>query len=754
MRTSGVIHSPQIHPPRTTVRNPTILLFPVLPMKNPAPLCHALATLLLLVSPGIREIAGAATFTWTDAAGDHDWQNPENWTISNGTPTNSVPSLADAVGLPKTLNGVSNFPIYLNGHAYAQRIALNSSRAVIGREGDELTVAGNINGGGATIHALVHFTADAQTSGSGWGNSIIYTGGADGDVTITNNGSQNNWLTITNKPWSVSRLVASGKGPTFHVSPDPAMELVLRCGYSDGNGNRTGFNVSADAPLNGTTLRTETNAGSFSLSSPKGTPGTNVAHRFSVQHDSGNLALRFNTDNGMYMTADVEELSVGKNTVLDIGVGARATVKLPMAPDADGFYPDNWHSSLFYLGTKEDGSLAQITSYPVITEDTALDPHSVYRNTMNGTWTLGEDREVRGMLRYTTTGDLDVDLNGHTLTLGSLRINSAQALRFHGDGAVVFKGENICLYTQGSGELRFSVPWAWQRPASVAEDALPSIIIMGAAKPEIIIEGGETIHDYDALLSDSLSSTIGTLVFADDASRTFHGDIIGRPGIRLTGPGTLRFNGQRVYRGSRIQLYDGLMILGNASGPIPALVTNQAVFALADGVTWNGNPNSAIVSSAVYAMEGHTASATSFSPKQAGITFMGGLPGETGTFRLTNTFRPDHDFNIAFKIGAEDESRVEMHVFQPSTSGTVVTMTVSVEDLTDGVRTVHSSEVFPVLTLSSVSRVDPATMPLVLENRSPGTLDLSGATLAYNAETKTFELTGIRSLEYTMFLIR
>lgn len=703
---------------------------------------------LLLPSP-----SPAIVFTWNDASGDHAWDNPKNWTKSSASATNDIPCLVDEARFPASIGGIANYPVYLNGHRYAQRINLTKgSKAIIGQEGDEITVNGPISGSGASICARVHFLQDT-TFGGGDGGTLFFVGGADGDAVLTNSGNLNSRVSITNTAFSVKQIIASAGGVSFYTSPDPKTEITLSSTTSDSNGNRTGVSLY-DCLLPGSVVSTTGSAGGLTFFNTIGDTAQ-LVHSFSLRHASGNLGLRATSSSGRSVVANVEAMSVASDAILDVGVSSSFTLNLPEGPDATtGFYPLNYHSTQNLLTTNANGSVAEFKNYPQLSEDMPLEATKAYRMTMQDAWTLQEDREALALLRYSTSGELNVDLNGKKLSLGSLRLNTTSAMTFQGDGEVEWTGEHIYLATYGSGELRFSAPFSWRKPTSVPDGQYPSIVVMGAGKPNIVFDGGDKIRDYGNIVIDCQSKTIATLVFADAETRTFHGDLYGRFGIRNEGPGTLRFNGQRLARGWSIALTGGTTIVGHGNGIAPSVVTNGAVFAVADGVAYQNNIYQAIVAGAVYCMEGNDASAKDLQIPREGVTIAGGLPGETGTFRITGTFRPIADYTIGFKIGANDASKVIVQKYGNNSASDTYTIKFQIHDVSKGERIVRAAESFPVVQWSYTDKFTPANMSFEIENLSPESLDTSAAVISYNAETKSFDVTGIRSRLHTLIAIQ
>ncbi|MGN0845024.1 MAG: hypothetical protein ACI4QT_07365, partial [Kiritimatiellia bacterium] len=697
--------------------------------------------------------SSAIVFTWNDASGDHAWDNPENWTKSTTSATNDVPCLVDAVSFPASVNGVADYPVYLNGHRYAQKISFaKGAKAMIGTEGDELSVDGSISGSSASICARVHFLQDAS-SGGGDAGSIFFLGGADGDVVLTNSGNLNSKVAISNTAFSVKQIIASAGGVYYYTSPDPATELTLASLTSNSNGNRTGLNIF-DRILPGTVISTSGSAGGLTLFNTIGDTAQ-LIHSFSLRHTSGNLGLRSTASSGKSIVANLESLSVASDAILDINVGSTFSASFPEGPDATtGFYPHNYHSSFYFLTTNANGFVTSATTYPLLEADGSMEPTKAYRTTMTEDWTLQEDREALALLRYSTTGELNVNLNGHKLSLGSLRLNTAQSLTIQGDGEMEWTGEHIYIAAYGAGDLRFSSPCSWRKPASVPDGQYPSLVIMGASKPNIIFDGGDKIRDYGKFVLDCQHATLAKVTFADNATRTFHGDLVGRFEICNEGPGTLRFNGQRMVRGWKISLNGGTTIVGHGNGIAPSVVTNGAVFAIADGVSYQNNIYAALFSGSVYCMEGNDASTKDLQISNDGVTIAGGLPGETGTFRVTGTFRPIVDYSIGFKIGADDASKVIVQKYGNSSASNANTITIQVQDVSNGERSVRAVDSFPVVQWSATDKFTPENMAFEIENLSPGTIDTSCAAVFYNAETKSFDVSGIRSRLHTLITLQ
>ena len=153
-------------------------------------------------------------------------------------------------------------------------------------------------------------------------------------------------------------------------------------------------------------------------------------------------------------------------------------------------------------------------------------------------------------------------------------------------------------------------------------------------------------------------------------------------------------------------------------------------------------------------MEGNDASAKDLQIPREGVTIAGGLPGETGTFRITGTFRPIADYTIGFKIGANDASKIIVQKYGNNSASDTYTIKFQIQDVSKGERIVRAAESFPVVQWSYTDKFTPANMSFEIENLSPESLDTSAAVVSYNAETKSFDVTGIRSRLHTLITIQ
>ncbi len=699
----------------------------------------------------------AVTATWTDTLGDHDWGNTNNWS------TLALPTDADTASFPDAIGGVTNYPVYLNGDRHVDRIAMHKeSIPFINGPENTLTVDVQITGSkGGDINTHVVFPGDGIVRcGDSWAYKIYLSGGMEAPGTVSFPGSHNNMITVTSGVYRVGNIVADAKA-SFQNCVITNTTLTVATSWVYSSDNRTTIDFYSTAKLFDTSLSTDKGAGIFNFYNSD-SPATITTHTVSqIRNNQGILTL-VNQFYGGTNFVEIQSLVREPGTAVritnsqkggTIRIGENEGFFIPGAVNTNGTYAPWIMDAQYLVKVNALGALERCaTTEYVALPAASYNPTDMYRQAAVGDINLDSDAEVWAWL---IDGSFSANLNlgGHDFKLGSGNFSvygSGTKKITSAGGRFIVGGEDLILYANSSGgSLEFAAPIAWEKPASSTVD-YPSLIVVYSSFPEIIFSGEDLIGDYYALSAES-GGTVVPIIFDGSSDRNFHGPLVGRYKIIQRGTGTLTLSGPDRRRASSLDVENGTVVLADPEAAAPTTVTNGAVCIVADGIAYTKNLNSQ--AGGILCMAGNTGSVGTQNPLTGG-RIEGGAPGELGTFNTTGAFKPGNACTVGLKIAESGSSLINVGAKLEPPSGTAgVTMTIRVEDISNGAANIHTSDVFTVLIAHGLTNSN-NPMSYVFENGSPGFLDISAAQATRNASTGTITLTGVRSLRGTMIMIK
>lgn len=702
----------------------------------------------------------AATVTWTDSDGDHDWGNPNNWS------TLALPTDADTATFPASIGGSATYEVHMNGDRNTYAVVFSGTGfPIINGADDSLTISGYVSGSkGAVINTKLVFTQDvAIRSADSWISTITLAGGAQGAVTVSSTGNQNNRLTIGGGLYAVSNTVFQAGGGTIKDCVITNVNVTLGCTFSDGDGNRTGLSILSTANISNTVIATVKNAGGLTFKNDTNPDAVSHTVVKNLLHRQGNLGLRNELWGGTNLVTIQSfvcepgafvKVTNSKSGTPAFNPGVNAGFIIPGAVNTNGTYKPNFMIDYYLTKINEHGAIVTCdpsTDYTVAPA-ASYDPTKMYRQNAAADITLTQDIEVWAWL-VNASGDMALNLGDFDMTVGSgnMVFNGSGVRSVNSTGGrLVFGGDDVIIYAAGSttGSLTFSAPIAWRSPTGSTVQ-YPSLIFSGTGLPSVIFEGDDEITDYHALNAEA-GKSISSIIFAGPSDRTFHGPITGRNRIYQRGTGTLTFSGADNRRWQNFYAESGTTVLAHNEAPQVQSVTNGAVCIVADGIVPTRRVS--VYNGGIFCMEGDTAS-VGYQPVYPGGRLEGGVPGDLGTFKATGDFEPYGDFTMGLKIGETSASLISLAKFIIPPVGGGATITVSVADVSNGSRLVRTGDVFTVATATSFTNTS-YPMNFAVVNESPGSLDTSAAQVTYNSSAKTITISGIRSLRGTVILVK
>lgn len=699
----------------------------------------------------------AVNVTWTDAVGDHDWANTNNWS------TLALPAEADTAVFPTTIlyeGAVTNlYVVEMNGDRTVTAVSFTGAGyPIINGPTHTLTVNGNISGSkSGIVNTKVVFTTDASVKCTdSYGNRINLTGGVVSPYNLSFSGSVNNGIVVTNGIYSVSNTTINAT-TSFRNCFITNSILTLANTWSDSNGNRTGLYIYSTTTHTNTVLATDKNAGGITFSNQGDIERSVETTIKKLEHRQGSLSITLNFYGGTNLVT-VQEFVCDPGALVKIGnsnnAGLNTGLIISGAVNTNGTYKPNFMYAYYLTKINENGAIVTCsasTDYTVLPVAT-YDPTKMYRQNTVADIALTEDSEVWAWM-VDKAGDIALNLGEYDMTVGSGNMvfngSGVKGVASTG-GKLVIGGDDFIIYAAGStGSLTFSAPLSWRKPAGSTVQ-YPSLIFSGASLPEVIFSGIDEIGDYHAINAEA-GQYFSSIIFAGPSDRNFHGKLTGRNRIYNRGTGTLTFSGADDRRSASTYAESGTTVLAHNDAPQIYSVTNGAVCIVADGI--NLTRRVTVYDGGIFCMAGTTAS-VSYQPIYSGGRLEGGALGELGTFKSTGDLQPYADFTANLKIGEAGSSLIDIgnRFILPAVTGGI-TMTVRVEDISNGAANIHNTDVFTVVKVGSFYNTGNA-FNLAIENGSPNSIDTSAAQAFYNISAKTITITGLRSLRGTVVLVR
>lgn len=374
---------------------------------------------------------------------------------------------------------------------------------------------------------------------------------------------------------------------------------------------------------------------------------------------------------------------------------------------------------------------------------TGSDPTKLYRLTA-ASLALEEDSSMWG-LKWDSGSAQTLDLGPYDLTIGSGAMivygNSNKRITASG-GQLVFGGEDVVYYVEGSASFTNSAPVAWEKPGGSAVTCPSLVFARGNRTDGITLDGEDRIGSYSNLYCYAYySSARRTLTFAGPSDRTFTGSVNGVFNIDKRGAGTLTFAGPNERRSGGFSVYEGRAVLAHATAPAPT-VYGGAACEIAEGVAYNSRP--VLQPGGTLAGSGTLLQSMGTAQLLSGARLAPGTASQAAclTFNSTVALAGDVDFDIKIDTATNDIVRV-VNTFTLPPSGSTFTFRLS--DLSNGTAPIDGRDFVVVRWVGSLANSG-NTINTVVENASPATLDTADAVVTLNGTARTITISGVRAV--------
>ena len=758
-------------------------------MKNIAIAIATGATLFVLT-------ATAADITWTGEAGDALWATPGNW--KGGV----VPGVADRATLYTAGLDANDPAINLGGTTQTVgsvlwkeatvKLTNGTIRLALGRaEGNtKATVNGVVRYGG--FHCDVEQLADGYwKNGDSNGNCVYARGTVFGDGVISSTGNQNHNIRFEDAMVSVPSIVAQAAAIALVNSSISNTVAVLDGQYADGNFNGTSmiidssaFNGTADAPgvfQDGSYLKVVRSGGGLQYTPPAAVSFDQTIPKVTLE--SGRFSLRILNPTVSDSVLTISEFERSPGTAFSLGynntnngrpigsfqrvriVGAENNGAGVIAPWA--FYVSSW---LPLAVSDENGTInaLPVSNFTLGLPTDGGSKWALHRLSANNSYTLENDTDL-WQLYANAGGDISIDLGDNTLRVfGSITLPSwgNRTISANGSGRLVFAGEDIILAASGSYGMYITAPIEWEKPAGSAVQ-WPCIVIPEGSKTDgIHFQGEDRICHYGSIMG---SANGRYLVFEGDSDRVVHGDLADSIYIRQAGSGTLTLLGEDNRRSRAMQVTGGRVIIGHDCATVVNLVTNGAL-EVASGVTLSYRP--VITSAGSVEGEGSISSGLKTDSILLNSTIAPGNNSKAGVLHV-NGFAPATNFTFLCRFDSTTNSVLALSGAQFQLPAAPSTATLAVKAIRgSGIgsrRVIKPTDEFPIIDWSggnqrymrnSTNKANvtagnaPSYLSWQIDNLSPKLLDTANARVFYDDTTQTVRMTGVKSINTTVVMIR
>jgi hypothetical protein len=724
-------------------------------------------------------LAGASTLlavdrTWDGEGGDGLWGTAANWS------GDTVPGLADRAII--TTNGFATAVkrIVLGDHRSINELRFNTSTIgadnviLDGEETYRLTLNnGTISGPGwgtpkitsAVACELVLGASGTWTLPENWQSSLsLYGRVTDGDngYNVVFGGNQNMYFVIGG-PWDIKgALSIQGAGARIGGTYTNALDEAFYGGsvtnavgvYLDGRLGSTDqsetaltlenlYQADSDRIRGATTLGTKRTGGALILN---GNADDAVAERVStLDLQSGRLSLTVAgraASVGTDLIFDTVQRASGTALQVTTNTGGRLIVE--GATNTNGTWQPWCFFGPNYSKVGPANTLSSTFTADYLTPAaTGSDPTKLYRLT-EVSLALEEDSSMWG-LKWDSSSAQTLDLGPYDLTIGSGAMivygNSNKRITASG-GRLVFGGEDVVYYVEGSASFTNSAPVAWEKPGGSAVTCPSLVFARGNRTDGITLDGEDRIGTYSNLYCYAYySSTRRTLTFAGPSDRTFNGTVNGVFNIDKRGSGTLTFAGPNERRSGGFSVYEGRAVLAHATAPAPT-VYEGAACEIAESVAYNSRP--VLQPGGTLAGSGTLLQSMGTAQLLSGARLAPGTVGQAAcfTFNSTVALAGDADFDIKIDTATNDSVRV-VNTFTLPPSGSTFTFRLS--DLSNGTAPINGRDFVVVRWVGSLANSG-NTINTVVENASPATLDTTDAVVTLNESARTITISGVRAV--------
>ena len=714
---------------------------------------------------------GLTNNEWTGAAGPRadglfDWNTADNWKLGVPDATHNA--------VFKTVSGFDPAVVDVGEGVTVDVGALqwSGSAKVVLTNGTIRLSGGNVLGNMSPSYGIksnLELLADGVWyNDESWGMRVQVYGAVSGVGSITVSGNQNRNVHFFDSEVSVPQVQVSSMSVVANAGTRfRGTKILVKGGFTSG-ANGTTFSVPNQAGVE------ESHYGAFreEASIEFAGAGGGVSYTYAPVSVEEKLSLSLNggraflsvsgaTVPNSYFTVTNFTRAAGTYFRLQQTVGSAVPLQ---AEDGQGVRivgaQNNpagvlgvwaYDNNNYLLRVKDasgtlysDGVTGYVTAFPTDGGDTWKLVRQTKDETLASNLSLYHWMDTSTGPRTTELGDYNLSVYGG-ITYSNWGDKTISA---SGTGKLVFAGEDIFIYSSGSGILEIVAPITWAKPAGSGVQ-YPSLVLPSTKSSGVILSGKDEIRDYGNL-NMGLS---GLLVLEGDADREFHGELQDCVTVEQRGSGSVTFSGSRNGRSLTLRALGGKVIVTSSDVNPSVVVTNGASYVLGKGVSVDRAPT--IWDNSYLEGFGEIVAGLGVNQIKADAGFAPGDDTESGCLTF-HGFSPAGDISLRCRFDETGNGLLK-------TSGTVafptsgMRMTVRLVDLTSGARCIRPDETFTLLDYSTSSkreRVDMDHISFDIVNESPKYLDVGAAQVTLDTKAKKIFLTGIKTRRGLMLLVR
>ena len=601
-----------------------------------------------------------------------------------------------------------------------------------------------------------------------WGERVRVYGAVSGVGSITVKGNQNRNVAFFDSEVSVPQVQVSAMSVTANAGTRfRGTKILVKGGFTSGS-NGTSFSIPNKAGVDESHYGVFREGSSIEFAGAGGSVSytyapVSVEEKLSLVLNGGRAFLSVSgaTVPNSYFTVTNLTRAAGTYFRLQQTVGSAVPLQ---AEDGQGVRivgaQNNpagvlgvwaYDNTCYLLRVKDasgtlysDAFAGYVTAFPTDGGDAWKLVRQTQNETLTSNLSLYHWMDSGAGSRTTELGDYDLSVYGG-ITYSSWGDKTISA---SGTGKLVFAGEDIFIYSSGSGVLDISAPIAWVKPAG-SRVQYPSLVLPATKSSGVILRARDEIRDYGNL-NMGLS---GLLVLEGDADREFHGELQDCVTVEQRGSGSVTFSGSGNGRSLALRALGGKVIVTSSDVNSSVLVTNGASYVLGKGVSVSRQPT--IWDNSYLEGFGEIAAGLGTNQIKADAGFAPGDDTEAGCLTIRG-FSPTGDVSLRCRFDETSNGLLK-------TSGTVafpeagMRMTVRLVDLTAGARCIRPAETFTLMDFSTSSkrdRFDGNHISFDIVNESPRYLDVDAAQVTLDTTAKKIFLTGVKTRRGLMLLVR
>jgi autotransporter-associated beta strand protein len=723
--------------------------------------------------------ARAVDRTWDGDAGDNQWGTAANWS------GNTMPVAGDRAIIVTNGLAAANSRIYLGANRTINELRFAGANNNVIVDGEGLYTL-RLNTGLATglgypnpvtkgvIACDVVLGANGSWYPADAYGSWVYAYGAvtdEGNGYNMTFGDNQNRNVVVGGPWNIggtiriqnlnTRLGAvytNSLGTALYggsVTNAAAVYLDCRLGYSDNVDTlltiENLYQADSDRIQGNIPLVIQRNGGALTFN---GNAASAVSERIETLDLQGGRLLLTVAGRTAGVATDLTFGSVPRASGTSILVTTNGTGRLLVdgATNVNGTWQPWCFFGSLYSKVGPDSTIAATPTSDYLTPAaTGNDATKLYQFAA-ASLALGETSSMWG-LRWSSSSAQTLDLDAYDLTIGSGAMSVAGSLGKRitsSGGKLVFGGEDVIFYVDGSGTFTNSAPLAWSKPVGSSYTRPSLVFIRGSRTDGIVFDGQDLIGDYDSFYAQTYNSARRKITLGGPSDRTFYGPIVGVCDLEKTGAGSLTFVGPNNRRSGGLTVKEGRVILAHASAPTPT-VTN-AICEVAAGISIAATPviqaGATMAGLGTFAAAVYPVSGIRIAPGSA--TIPGGLVFGSH-LSLTNNPVTAIAFDIRIAATTNDNLRVVGNFTKPASDST---MTFRVSDASNGAAQINGKS-FVVVRWGGTFVNGATDVSYVVENGTPNLLDTTDAVVTLDGTAKTITITGLRSVpKGTTILVR